>query len=99
MASPGADAPRHGTSVEAPKATATSTTTTKAGTSMADEALDGLPGWHRQVAIDTFNAAWELIDLPARTPASIASCWDSPSHPAITGASSGATKSTWWGIG
>jgi len=41
----------------------------KAGTSMADEALDGLPGWHRQVAVDTFNAAWELIDLPARTPA------------------------------
>ena len=41
----------------------------KAGTSMADEALDGLPGWHLQVAIDTFNAAWELIDLPARTPA------------------------------
>ena len=36
---------------------------------MADDALDGLPGWHRQVAIDTFNAAWELIDLPARTPA------------------------------
>jgi hypothetical protein len=36
---------------------------------MADEALDGLPGWHRQVAVDSFNAAWELIDLPARTPA------------------------------
>lgn len=36
---------------------------------MGDEALDGLPGWHRQVAIDTFNAAWELIDLPSRTPA------------------------------
>jgi hypothetical protein len=44
------------------------TTTTKAGTNMADEALEGLPGWHRQVAIDTFNAAWELIDLPSRTP-------------------------------
>ena len=65
----GADALPRGTSVEAPTATTTSTTTTKAGTSMADEALEGLPGWHRQVAVDTFNAAWELIDLPARTPA------------------------------
>ena len=37
--------------------------------SMVDEALEGLPGWHRQVAVDTFNAAWELLDLPARTPA------------------------------
>ena len=35
---------------------------------MADEALDGLPGWHRQVAIDTFNGTdtpakiWEAIE-------------------------------------
>ncbi len=35
---------------------------------MVDEALEGLPGWHRQVAVDTFNEAWALIDLPVRTP-------------------------------
>ena len=68
-ASPGADAPASGTSVEAPRTIATSTTRMKASMNMADEALDGLPGWHRQVAVDTFNAAWELIDLSVRTPA------------------------------
>jgi hypothetical protein len=35
---------------------------------MADEALDGLSGWHRQLAVDTFNSAWALIDLSSRTP-------------------------------
>jgi hypothetical protein len=35
---------------------------------MAEEPLDGGAGWHRQVAVETFNAAWELIDLAARTP-------------------------------
>jgi len=37
--------------------------------SMADEALDAQVGWHRQVAVDAFNQAWELIDLTSRTPA------------------------------
>ena len=32
------------------------------------ETLDAQAGWHRQVAIDTFNRAWELIDLPSRSP-------------------------------
>lgn len=41
---------------------------TKASTRMADEALDGLSGWHRQQAVDTFNGAWALIDLSSRTP-------------------------------
>jgi hypothetical protein len=35
---------------------------------MADEPLDAEAGWHRQVAVDTFNAAWELIELPSRSP-------------------------------
>jgi hypothetical protein len=39
------------------------------GTGMGEDASDARYGWHRQVAADTFNHAWELIDLPARTPA------------------------------
>jgi hypothetical protein len=35
---------------------------------MTDEPLDAESGWHRQVAVDAFNAAWELIDLASRTP-------------------------------
>ena len=35
---------------------------------MSDEPLDAEAGWHRQVAVDAFNGAWELIDLGARTP-------------------------------
>ena len=33
------------------------------------EAVDAQHGWHRQVAVDAFNEAWALIDLPVRTPA------------------------------
>ena len=35
---------------------------------MAEEPIDGQAGWHRQVAVDTFNRAWELIELDVRTP-------------------------------
>jgi len=35
---------------------------------MDEEPLDGQAGWHRQVAVDAFNRAWELIDLLGRTP-------------------------------
>jgi hypothetical protein len=35
---------------------------------MDEEPLDGQTGWHRQVAVDAFNRAWELIDLLGRTP-------------------------------
>ena len=35
---------------------------------MAEEPIDGQSGWHRQVAVDTFNRAWELIELDVRTP-------------------------------
>jgi hypothetical protein len=46
-----------------------STATRKgAHTIMAEEPLDGQPGWHRQLAIDAFNGAWALIDLGVRTP-------------------------------
>jgi len=38
------------------------------GTTMAEEPLDGQAGWHRQIAVDAFNRAWELIDLTSRTP-------------------------------
>jgi hypothetical protein len=41
---------------------------TEAGAIMAEEPVDGKAGWHRQVAADTFNRAWELIDLDVRTP-------------------------------
>ena len=40
----------------------------EASTIMAEEPLDGRSGWHRQVAVDAFNRAWELIDLLSRTP-------------------------------
>jgi hypothetical protein len=35
---------------------------------VAEQPIDGQAGWHRQVAIDTFNRAWELIELGVRTP-------------------------------
>jgi len=35
---------------------------------MGDETVDGQGGWHRQVAVDTFNQAWELLELPVRSP-------------------------------
>ena len=35
---------------------------------MAEEPIDGQAGWHRQVAVDAFNRAWELIELGVRTP-------------------------------
>jgi hypothetical protein len=39
---------------------------------MTDEAtdgpLDGEGGWHRQVAVETFNRAWELLETPVRSP-------------------------------
>ena len=35
---------------------------------MAEEPIDGQAGWHRQVAADAFNRAWELIELDTRTP-------------------------------
>jgi len=35
---------------------------------VAEEPIDGQAGWHRQVAIEAFNRAWELIELDVRTP-------------------------------
>jgi len=35
---------------------------------MADEAIDAQVGWHRQVAVETFNHAWELLETPVRSP-------------------------------
>jgi hypothetical protein len=35
---------------------------------VAEEPIDGQAGWHRQVAADAFNRAWELIELDTRTP-------------------------------
>jgi hypothetical protein len=35
---------------------------------MADEAIDAQVGWHRQVAVETFNQAWELLETPVRSP-------------------------------
>jgi hypothetical protein len=59
-------------------------------TTMADEPLDAEAGWHRQVAVDAFNNAWELIDLSARTPAQdremLALAFTSRYHWAIAGA-------------
>ena len=35
---------------------------------MSEQPIDGRAGWHRQVAVEAFNGAWELIELPSRTP-------------------------------
>jgi hypothetical protein len=35
---------------------------------MAEEPIDGQVGWHRQVAVATFNQAWELLETPVRSP-------------------------------
>jgi len=35
---------------------------------MHEETSDARFGWHRQVAVDTFNRSWELIDRATRTP-------------------------------
>src|ERR1043165_5988059 len=70
------DARRSGTSVEAPArttgttpaSTPTQTSTPGGTTTVAEEPIDGQAGWHRQVAIDAFARAWELIELGVRTP-------------------------------
>jgi hypothetical protein len=35
---------------------------------MVEEPIDGQVGWHRQVAVETFNQAWELLETPVRSP-------------------------------
>jgi hypothetical protein len=35
---------------------------------MTDDTVDAQVGWHRQVAVDTFNRAWELLEVPVRSP-------------------------------
>lgn len=35
---------------------------------MTDEAVDAQVGWHRQVAVETFNRCWELLEVPVRSP-------------------------------
>jgi hypothetical protein len=52
---------------------------------VAEEPIDGQAGWHRQVAVDTFNRAWELIELGVRTPEQ--------------DRESAATRRPWWGTG
>src|SRR3954463_1033325 len=68
-ANPGVDERRSGTSVGGPADTTRSTSTaTTRRTTVAEEPIDGQAGWHRQVAVETFNRAWELIELGVRTP-------------------------------
>ena len=63
MANPDADEPLSGTSVGVRISTRGST-----DTMMAEGTLQAEAGWHRQVAVDAFNGAWELIELASRTP-------------------------------
>src|SRR3954449_4478762 len=68
-ANPGVDERRSGTSVGGPADTTRSTSTaTTRRTTVAEEPIDGQAGWHRQVAVETFNRARELIELGVRTP-------------------------------